>query len=324
VTIDSFGLWTLKRLGYGPIAFPVSGPLRLPEIPGYERRGVSRWYLLPNKARQGPRTWYLIHLHFRIVFSPKTRSGRAYVTASTGAPSDLRASAQIIFKVERRGGKLWISSDSLGLVAGHRVREAPSRRWTLAFDNYVPYAGVKPGRNELEFGLEQTNGVRIRSLRFFSDSGIRYSPYSPAQVTLSARSSPRRVRLGHPLTVVATIRNTGGRGIGNALVLVDYSRSDFKPRGADSKRLRLPGKSNVRASFSFEPVRTGDFEVDLEARAALSNPVIPLRIRVTGRRHGDALGLGVRWLALGAAAAATLALLIFATVKRRNRKRSVD
>lgn len=101
VTINSFGLWTLKRLGYGPIEFPVSGPLRFPEIPGYERRGVSRRYLLPNAARQWPRTWYLIHVHFRIVFSPESNSGRAYVGASTGAPSALRASAQIIFKVSR-------------------------------------------------------------------------------------------------------------------------------------------------------------------------------------------------------------------------------
>jgi hypothetical protein len=196
VAINSFGLWTLKRLGYGPIEFPVAGPLRFPEIPGYERRGVSRRYLLPNAARQGPQAWYLIHLHFRIVFSSESRAGRAYVGASTGAPSDLRASAQIIFKIARRGGRLWISSDSLGLVAGHRVREASLRTWTLKFDNYIPYAGVKPGLNELEFGLEQTKGVRIKRLQFFPDSGIRYSPYSPGAGNSSCRRSapPRATR----------------------------------------------------------------------------------------------------------------------------------
>ncbi len=136
-----------------------------------------------------------------------------------GRVIDPRTSAQIIFKVSRRGGKLWISSDSLGLVAGHRIREASSRSWTLTFDSYIPYAGVKPGLNELEFGLEQTKGVRIKSLRFFVDSGIRYSPYSPARITLRARALPRRVRLGHPVRVVATMRNTGDRGIGNALLL---------------------------------------------------------------------------------------------------------
>jgi hypothetical protein len=203
-----------------------------------------------------------------------------------GRVIDPRTFAQIIFKVSRRGGKLWISSDSLGLVAGHRIREASSRSWTLTFDSYIPYAGVKPGLNELEFGLEQTKGVRIKSLRFFVDSGIRYSPYSPARITLRARALPRRVRLGHPVRVVATMRNTGDRGIGNALLLVDYRRDEFRVRGPDSRRLRLPGKSRVRASFSLEPLRSGEFELDVEARAAL-----PSRLRspvvVGPARGGD-------------------------------------
>lgn len=317
VTIDSFGLWTLERLGYGPVVFPVAGPLEFPEIPGYERRGVSRRYLLPGTARQGPRTWYLIHLHFKIVFSARSAPGRAYVTAETGAVPDLRASAQIIFKISRRDGKLWISSDSLGLVAGHRVREAPSRAWTLTFDNYIGYAGIKPGRNELKFGLEQTKGVRVERLVFFRDSGIRYSPYSPAQIRLSAKASARRLRVGKPFRIDTKIRNTGGRGVRDAVVLLRYDRDRLEPRGPDSKRIRvLRGTSDARASFSLVPRRPGEVEVDVEARAALSNPLVPLRLRVTGADRAARRS----WPMVTAVAGGALFLLALASVSVLRRR----
>src|SRR5205823_5879123 len=129
---------------------------------------------LPANAHQGPRDWYLIHLSFRIEFHADTGSGSAYVSAATGAASDPRTSAQIRFDVRKSRSRTSVSSDSLGLVNGHVVKTSTSLVHLVKFDNYIPYAGIKPGVNVLTFQIEQYQNVRVKAVTFFDDSGITY------------------------------------------------------------------------------------------------------------------------------------------------------
>jgi hypothetical protein len=70
-TIDSFGFWSLTRLGSGPIEF----------ADVHEKAKSSIPYILePDKARQGRGNWYLIGLHAKVVFGAGT--GRAYLFVS--------------------------------------------------------------------------------------------------------------------------------------------------------------------------------------------------------------------------------------------------
>jgi hypothetical protein len=307
IMIDSFGLWTLKKLGFNSISFPVS--------PHVQRKTISIGFRLPKTARQGPRTWYLIHLHFRIEFSTRSGSGRAYVDASTGAANDTRASAQIRFDVVRDGTKLTIASDSLGLVAGHVVKRSSSRQRTIVFDNYIPYAGIKPGLNVLGLELEQYGSVRVERLEFFPDTGIRYSPLSPARISLGVRVESQRVDVGKPFKLEAQVRNTGGNVARGGVIAIDFSRDELRAeRGVMRLLPPIGGGRTIRRDFYLRALGPGAHEVDVEARVGLSRPVVPVKVvaRAANRMSSPHSAVVSWWLwvvvGLGGAAGVAMGL----------------
>ena len=74
-TIDSYGFWSFKRLGFGT---PV-----LHENPQTAATKLELHYRLPAGVRQGPGHWYLIRLHFRVDVRPDALSGEFNVAAET-------------------------------------------------------------------------------------------------------------------------------------------------------------------------------------------------------------------------------------------------
>jgi hypothetical protein len=305
VTIKAFGLWTLKRLGYHGVDFSVE--------PRAQRKTVTFRFRLPRGARQGPRNWYLTHLHFRIAFSRHSGSGRAYVEALT----DGRGSAQIRFDVVRVGSHPVITSDSLGLVAGHVVKTSGALIRTMTFDNYNERGGVTPGINTLTLELEQYGDVRVDSLRFLQDTGIRYSPYSPARISLGVRVDHQRVIVKQLVKLNITVRNSGESTVKGGIVALDFSDNELQADRSTAQSLpTLRGGSSVEETFYLRPLEPGLHQAYVEARAGLSRPVVPLRILAVPRSTGSSGGSRGWWwwlvpavIASGAAAAIAFARL---------------
>src|SRR5207245_11538781 len=118
----------------------------------------------------GPRQWCLLYLHFRIEFSARNglvhaapgSTGTANVAVDTNR---LGTSASIIFLMSKdRQGRFIVSSDSLGLVNGHIVSSGPELTRDVTFENFFPYAGVRPRRNQLLFRLRSAFAAMMNVL----------------------------------------------------------------------------------------------------------------------------------------------------------------
>jgi hypothetical protein len=302
VLIGHPGIWTLHRLGLAAVDFPVAPRTR-------SRRVNAGSFRLPSSAHQGRGSWYLIHLHFQIVFARTSRSGEAYVSAATGSLSDLRTSAQLIFKVRRQGRQLSVASDSLGLVAGHQVKETHRRSHASVFDNYIPYRGIRPGINALTFQLEQYGGVSVEKLVFFPDSGIRYSKSSPVRLSLGVRTDHQKVAVGDQITIFVDVQNTGGTPAKRIMLGTSYSPSELEAVASPSMPImHLGAGKSTQQKLVFRALRKGLHEVDVQATGGLSQPLVPLRVLVTDGPAG-AGGRPWRWLL-----AASVLLLAFGAI----------
>lgn len=225
----------------------------------------------------------MIHLHFAIVIARHSGSGRVYVSAATGPTHFTWTSAQIRFDVVRRGDSLSITSDSLGLVAGHLVRISPERKREIVFDNYIPYRGIKPGLNALTFELQHYGRARVTSLRFFADSGIRYANHSPARAALGVNVDRQRIMVGEALAIDVEVRNSGGSKTTPGLVGLDFSRTDMVAQGRVVSRVRpIPSGETSHKTFHLRALRAGLHEVDVEAQVGLSHPIVPFKVLVVG------------------------------------------
>jgi hypothetical protein len=203
--IDTYGVWTLKRLGYGD---RVLTP-RPPELDRSRRYRFGRVaYRLPRSARQGPQDWFRLHLRFRIRFTPGS-AGLAYVSASTSG----RTCAQIKFVVSRER----VEWDARGMVDGSTRGATSDRSVGLRFANYLQYAGVRPGENDLVFqlvgfpdpdSLEETQ-IGVESVRVFADSAIVSTPDGPARLRLRVSLPTRPIALGDTFALPFRLTNVG-------------------------------------------------------------------------------------------------------------------
>jgi hypothetical protein len=264
VLIDHFGVWTLRRLGYGDQVFPLQTLKR-------ERLSTIR-YRLPAKARQGPRRWYLIHLHFRIRFADDTGRGSVYVSAGTNA----RAAAQIAFNVSRER----IDWSSVGWVDGAVQRSTTARAIAVRFSNYLQYKGVVPGLNVLYFQLEQYGDVRVTSLRVIADSAIEYSPLSPGFLKLHVRLPQTRVLLRRDFAIGVRLTNTGDRALRNVVVSAASNPGAIARRGPAAYRARrLLRRQSLLRTFRFRPLRRARSLIEISARGTTNHPATLVEVR---------------------------------------------
>jgi hypothetical protein len=274
VTIDRFGVWTLKRLGYGDQVFDVH-----PNVP---RQSLDVRYRLPKGARQGPINWYLIRLHFRITVASDSGDGRVYVESTTNG----WGSAQIRFDVMRKAdGSLIVRSDALGLVKGSEVKTGSDLTREITFRNYIPYKGVRPGANPWTFLLEQYDGARVEALRIFSDSAIEYTRLAPAKIDVLATPSATLIRAGQEFQVRVVVKNTGGQAASQGKVSVRFPHDKLRLVGSPTRRLpTLAGGESTTARFRFRSLRRGSVLIEVGASSGLSHDeaIVGIRVRPRG------------------------------------------
>ena len=163
--IDSFGTWSLKRLGYSDLVFPCTDRFE----------AVQMEYILPEDAAQGPDKLYALALNFHIEFAHDSQDGYVEVTGLTNGAICTSASFDII------------GSDKGLVVTWTDVDGTPKSTSSLAADvsrvdflrgAHLVFNGVKPGLNTLTITLAQYGGAVVKSLRISGSSGIQLGAVS--------------------------------------------------------------------------------------------------------------------------------------------------
>lgn len=272
--IEGPGVWTLARLGYEDQVLEPRDSIATASVA----------YRLPADARQGGEFWYRVRLHFTVELARASGSGRIYVSAGTGAATDVRTSAQIIVKVRRTTRGLTFVVDTLDLTRGHRVRRVEGRFASVRFENFVPYGGVVPGDNVLAFRVEEYGNARARRVHFFDDSGIVVSALSPARTAVAVTARPRLSFVGDVVTVSARVANSGGLTAPRGTVTLIAPARAFSVIG---RRVRstpaVPGGSQVTTRFRLRTRIPGRFRVRVVARNALESELGYATVRVRAR-----------------------------------------
>ena len=250
-TIDSFGFWSLARLGSGPIEFE---DVR-------ERAKSSIPYILePDKARQGPGNWYQIGLHARVVFG--AGSGRAYLFASHNG----YASALIEYEASVSGARQSIVRKATSYIDGSSKMVVRLDEDELRFRNYLQYKAVQSGLNQLTFAVEVHGSLEVKKVEILPDSGIEYTRVGPARLTLAVRLPREPLSKGRRSVLTVEVRNMGERKAGDATVSLEYARDDLRNLGSATKKLGdLPAKARRRVSFQVIPLHRGSILIGIQA-----------------------------------------------------------
>jgi hypothetical protein len=250
-TIDSFGFWTLRRLGSGPISFhDVEKPVS---------RSIP-YKLQATRARQGPKNWYQIRLHARVVFG--TGVGRAYLFAAHNG----YASALVKYEASHsRGGRKVVRS-TVSYIDGPTNRTLHAPEDEFKYRNYLQYQAVRAGLNRLMFSVEVAGALKVKRVQILPDSGIEYTAQGPARLRLAVRLPSKPPRARQKTTLTVEVRNVGDRPVRDALVQLDYSTDEVRTLGSKTKRLGiLPSKSLRRTAFQVIPLRRGIIEIGVSA-----------------------------------------------------------
>jgi hypothetical protein len=242
-TIDSFGFWSLTRLGSGAIEFE--------DV--HEKAKASVPYILePGRARQGSGNWYQIDLHAKVVFGSGT--GRAYLFASHNG----YASALIEYEASTAGDGRRIVRKASSYIDGSSKETLRSNDDELKFRNYLQYKAVQPGLNQLAFAVEVHGSLEVKRVEILPDSGIEYTRLGPARLTLALHLPGEPLRKGQRAILTVEVRNAGDRKVSDVRVSLEYARDDVRTTGPATRRLGdLLAKARRRTSFRVIPRRRG-------------------------------------------------------------------
>jgi hypothetical protein len=295
-------VWTLEGAGRDSLE------IRPGQLPS-KRVQIPDAYELPKGAHQGGPAWYVGRLHYRVEIDARSGTGSAYLSASTNG----RTFAQIRFDIVRRGGTVFVRSDSLGLVQGRVVRESGRRSWSGVFENYLQDEGVRGGKNSYEVTVEQLDRARVSKAVVFSDSGIVIRGLGPARLGVQTHFDPPRPRLGEDLRLMVVVKNVGGIATPAGVLSLSGVRGVAT---TGSSRISLPPlrqNESVERKFYLRVARAGSISVSVEATAGLSNPVSTASAIALPRRSRHLV-----LIVLGSAAILAALLGALLVVKRRS------
>ena len=260
---SAYRSWTFKELGINTDTF-------LPKPIGFDRPTVV--YELPRTAHEGGTSWWVLHLHFLIDINSRAASGSI---ALIGAGANQVGTAYIRLNYTRKNGDgvvVWTEDGILNGVVSHVTRSAHLDIW---FSDYIPIAGVRPGRNELAFMVEQKN--LVQKLTIMPDSSIEHTKLAPAQINLTEHLSRTHITVGELVRTQGTVSNVGGRAVNRVEVAVDSVPGALIVIGQDKRVFgSLRPKSEVTASFLLRASRIGRFPIGVSASSS-SNQRAALR-----------------------------------------------
>jgi hypothetical protein len=270
VLIDSYGFWSLHKLGYGDVV--------LKENPKTAKSQVALAFRLPPGAKEGGRHWYIIRLHFRVEVRRDALPGEFNVAADTNG----RTCASIIFDVTQRGGRPYVTSDALGLVNGVERIGGRSLVRTIDFRNFLVIPGVRGGVNRLTFDLTSNALPMVRSVKVFADSGIQLSRGGPPSASVAAHVVEADVHAGQTFHVRVELEHRAGIAVPRAVVHVQVPPGVLA--GPTVRELRWGSKRPLRTVFAFRALRAARVPLVVRADVAGASPTSEIVVYVAHRR----------------------------------------
>jgi hypothetical protein len=270
-------------------------------------------FRLPAGARQGPETWFLVKLHYVFRLRPNAPTSTAYLGASTNGFT----SAQIVVDAVRRQGRTRFYGDSAGYVES--LPELSSEELTIrgTYFNYLPYRGVRPGRNTFEVDVEQYDGLPVRSVRILAGSGIVTTPLAPDSIRVGASIDAGEPEVGSVFELRYRVSNRDPDDARD--VVVALRPSEGLAAVGPTRRLFevLPGGASARGTFRLRAVEAGRREVGVWASALGQSPSAWVDVRVVANappveaaRDAGRAGRSTGWLVPGLAIGVLLAVLV--------------
>jgi hypothetical protein len=300
-TVDKPGRWTLPELGFDGFEVPVRG----------DRTKVTVHYRLPPGSRQGRDLWYVIRLHFAISLEPGSGAGEAWVSAVTNGY------AGVLVKFKRRGRDREVAWNSLDLIRGWVDGTTRSRRIGVDVNNYLPFRGVRPGRNSYTVTLRRAGALRIERLRVLEDSGLEVTRRGPARLALEPILPNQSIRPGERFKIGYRLRNVGDRDARQVVVRIAADQHGG-PRVIGSDRRRLGRvREGATGTFRLKAQQAGRYRLLLGADSSASHPRRAIEVPVVsaGRRPA---GRALRVAAAGALLVGGLVLLAMSRGRRQS------
>ena len=237
--------WTFAELGFPADTFH---PVR-----GFDRPTLE--YRLPAGVKQGGNGWWIISVHLRI----RTRAVPPGHSAIIGAATNQVGCAYIRLTATRGSRVRWTT---VGIVDGTASGTSAGRSFDLVFTNYLAIPGVVPGRNALDWSV-QDNGL-VSSVTVLPSSSLIHTRLAPARIAVR-EITDAKAEVGTPTRVVAVVRNLGGMDARNIVVSLDPDPGAFVPTRQTRVIPRLPHGRVAQVSFTLTPVRRGSHRVGLSA-----------------------------------------------------------
>lgn len=210
VEVDSFGIWSLRRLG-------VTVPIIVD--PAAADPSAEIQFGFPPGARQGPSGWYLGHLHATVKVGAAPPGAVAYLDASVNGWEWAQIRLRIL-RTARGTVTLWDCPSILGGAHGR----SPGTTAHIAFDNFLTIGAVRPGISTLSFALERYHGAVLRTVVIGTSTALEYSRRGPARLSVEL-DTPRVVQRGTTFLTDIRIANIGDRPVRRMRLDWDISSS---------------------------------------------------------------------------------------------------
>lgn len=223
----------------------------------------------PPAAQQGPRLWYIGYLALDVDVFRLPAGGSIYISANTD-----RATFDMV-KIIRESAAAerprvhWSTFD---LVRGHRDKVAAGKTFRLRTENYLPYAGVQPGRTPATLHVEQFGGAKLRAVTV--RGGIARSSRSPYAISLRVRYLGENAVVGKPFTAQVHVAPKAEND-----VLRRVAVSAQYPHGALSLRVGSPLRQvgtlrrDRMLTYEFVAHTPGKIPIDFVVTSTINGPV---------------------------------------------------
>lgn len=263
-------------------------------------------FRLPAGARQGPDVWYTIRLRYRITFAADSGAGFAWVMADTNG----RTSAQVEYTVGRDAGGLRVRETSVDIVNGQLEKRFRGRTSEVRFRNYLQSHGIRGGRNQLTFRLEQGGAARVERVEVLPESGVYRTGSSPYPLRIAPRLAAGRIQPGSTFRLAVALDSRTGELLRDLAVQPAWDRRALELVSPRVRRYATLAR-RVEAVFEFRALTAGKHRVDVLADSNRNHPRATVSVTVSEPPTGKALvvvvwsaallpaALLVGWLARG-------------------------
>jgi hypothetical protein len=168
------------------------------------------------------------------------------------------------------------------MLAGYEPHVSRARRIEVEETNFLPIAGVRPGRNTIEFQLEEFGARAVAGVRVLGDTGLYHTRAGPPVLRLGVRSPDGKVGVGGRARLADDLSLVSGwspEGVG----ITAAGRGGCARLDAGARRFARIGHRRVGGTLVLRAVRAGSCLVVVNLTNSWSQAEARVRLRIGTR-----------------------------------------